>query len=100
MQGSPTAHEVSSASLGSACESFYPVTSRRLNEEGSVVLLVYVLATGRIGSVLVDSSSGFPALDVAAAGCIGAVAEFEPQRREGQPVASWQRMKWTWRLSN
>ena len=88
------------ASLGSACESFYPVTSRRLNEEGSVVLLVYVLATGRIGSVLVDSSSGFPALDVAAAGCIGAVAEFEPQRREGQPVASWQRMKWTWRLSN
>ena len=87
------------ASLGTACASFYPLTSRRLNEEGSVVLVVYVLETGRIGSVLVESSSGFPALDVAAAGCIGAVAEFEPQKREGQAVASWQRMKWTWRLT-
>jgi TonB family protein len=99
--GSPVEHARvrNGASLGSSCESFYPVTSRRLNEEGSVVLLVYVLATGRVGSVLVEHSSGFPALDVAAAGCIGAMAEFEPQKREGQPAASWQRMKWTWRLT-
>ncbi len=87
------------AALTGACESFYPLASRRAGEAGSVVLQVLVLANGRLGSVLVESSSGFAALDVAAAGCIGAMAQFEAPLHEGTPTAAWQRLRWTWKLS-
>lgn len=86
--------------LGEGCGSFYPVTSRRLGEEGSVVLDVAVGPDGRLHGVLIEASSGFPALDVAAAACIGTLGEFEPSRANGQPVLAWQRLRWTWRLSN
>jgi protein TonB len=88
------------AALGEGCGSFYPVPSRRLGEEGSVVLDVEVGADGRLHGVMVEASSGFPALDVAAAACIGTLGEFEPSRSNGQPIMTWQRLKWTWRLSN
>jgi TonB family protein len=86
------------SALGAGCESFYPVTARRDGEQGSVVLLVRIGAGGRLEGVLVETSSGHPSLDVAAAACVGALAEFEPPQRDGEPVAAWQRLRWTWRL--
>jgi TonB family protein len=95
----PRAKLRNGSTLGSGCGSFYPTSSRRLGEEGSVVLQVLVGNDGKLQGVTVESSSGFPALDVAAAACVGAFAEFEPVRVDGQPRAAWQRMKWTWRLT-
>jgi protein TonB len=44
----------------------YPSASRRLGEEGRVVLRVLVEADGRPGEVAIKTSSGFPRLDQAA----------------------------------
>jgi protein TonB len=66
----------------------YPSTPRRLGIQGTTLLRVYVLADGRIGDVLVESSAGHPDLDQAA---IGAVRgwRFDPARRGTEPVAMW-----------
>jgi len=95
----PRAKLRNGGTLGTGCGSFYPTSSRRLGEEGSVVLQVLIGDDGKLQGVTVESSSGFPALDVAAAACVGALGEFEPVRVDGQPRAAWQRMKWTWRLT-
>ena len=44
----------------------YPAASRRLREEGRVVLRVLVEADGRASEVTIKTSSGFPRLDQAA----------------------------------
>ena len=88
-------------SLGDRCEPYYPSASRRLSEEGSVVLLVYVSPDGRASETKVETSSGIQRLDEAAEKCIKAQGKiFEPQKVGNEAVGSWQRMKWTWRLSS
>ncbi len=94
----PVPAHLRNRNLGEACADFYPQESRRRGEEGAVVLSVRVSERGRLSGVRVEASSGYPALDVAAAACIGTYGEFEPQTEGGQPVTSWQRLKWTWRL--
>jgi TonB family protein len=93
------AARLKSRHLGDGCASFYPIEARRLGQEGVVTLLVQIGVTGRLTSVQVESTSGFPALDVAAAACIGSNAEFEPQTIEGRAVSSWQRLRWRWSIS-
>ena len=44
----------------------YPTMSRRLGEEGQVILLLTVDANGRVSEAKVDKSSGFERLDAAA----------------------------------
>jgi len=87
------------SNLGEACSSYYPSASRRLSEEGSVVLLVYIAPNGRVSETKVETSSGIARLDEAAEKCVKAQGRFEPQRVGSEPVGSWQRMKWTWRLT-
>ena len=86
--------------LGELCEPYYPSASRRLSEEGSVVLLVYVAPSGRATETKVETSSGITRLDEAAEKCVKAQGRFEPQKVGNDAVGSWQRMKWTWRLSS
>lgn len=86
--------------LGDLCEPYYPSASRRLSEEGSVVLLVFVGPNGRATETKVETSSGIQRLDEAAEKCVKAQGKFEPQRVGNEAVGSWQRMKWTWRLSS
>jgi len=86
--------------LPELCSSFYPVASRRASEEGSVVLAVHVTASGRVDGIEIERSSGAPALDVAAAGCIAGYGSFAPRREGDQAVPGWQRLKWTWRLTD
>src|SRR5512134_1946567 len=66
----------------------YPVMSRRLGEQGRVVLNVRVLADGRAGTVEVKTGSGFPRLDQAA---LEAVSQwrFVPAKRGEEPVDAW-----------
>lgn len=63
----------------------YPRAAREQGEEGTVLLEVGVLASGRCGSVRALASSGHPLLDEAA---VRAVRQwvFRPARRFNQPV--------------
>lgn len=66
----------------------YPPLSRRLGEQGQVVLSLHVLADGSLGQLLVKQSSGYRRLDEAA---IAAVRtwRFIPAMQGGTPVAAW-----------
>jgi protein TonB len=65
----------------------YPSRSRRLGEEGTVILRVELSETGTVGAVRVKTSSGFPRLDEAA---LAAVRGWRcsPAQRNGQAVAA------------
>jgi protein TonB len=63
----------------------YPPISRRMNEEGTVVLRVELDENGRIGATRIHASSGHPRLDEAA---LAAVRNWRctAAQRGGQPV--------------
>ena len=65
----------------------YPPLSRRLREEGKVLLLVRVSAGGTAENVQVKQSSGFARLDDAAAGAVRQW-RFVPARRGAEAIAS------------
>lgn len=66
----------------------YPSLSRRLREEGRVVLDVYILADGRVGETRLRRSSGHPRLDEVA---LDAVRRWRyvPARRGDEPIPFW-----------
>lgn len=66
----------------------YPAVSRRLKEEGTVVLDVFIQTDGSVGDVRVKRSSGYPRLDEAA---LTAVRRWKyvPARRGSEPLALW-----------
>lgn len=66
----------------------YPAISRRIGEEGRVILRVLVSADGRANQVEIHTSSGSSRLDQAA---LGAVQRwrFEPARQGATAVAAW-----------
>lgn len=66
----------------------YPAASRRLNEQGRVLLEIYILADGSVGELRIKRSSGSSRLDNAA---INAVRRwhYHPARRGNQPIAFW-----------
>jgi len=86
--------------LGDACSGYYPSASRRLSEEGSVVILIYVAPNGRVTESKIETSSGIQRLDDATQKCVTAAGRFDPQRVGNEAVGSWQRMKYTWRLTS
>jgi len=66
----------------------YPRVSRQMEEEGTVVLRVFVQADGRAGTVEVRTSSGFPLLDQSAKSAVQSW-RFEPATSDGKPVGEW-----------
>ncbi|HSW14586.1 MAG TPA: energy transducer TonB [Solimonas sp.] len=58
----------------------YPSTAKRLGEEGSVLLDVLVSAEGRVISLSIKKSSGYPRLDQAAMNAVRGW-KFKPSRR-------------------
>ncbi|HWP10351.1 MAG TPA: TonB family protein, partial [Ramlibacter sp.] len=66
----------------------YPALSRRLGEEGKVVLRVFVRADGRPDAVEVKAGSGSPRLDEAAVHAVHRW-KFVPARRGAEAVGAW-----------
>lgn len=66
----------------------YPAVSRRLREQGVVVLRVYVLASGMPDVVELKQSSGSGRLDTAAQEAVRKW-NFVPAQRAGAPVGAW-----------
>lgn len=78
----------------------YPPSSKRLGEEGTVVLLLHVAASGDVDEARIDRSSGFAKLDEAAARQALKSWHFIPATRAGAPVAAWHRFTVTFRLTD
>lgn len=76
----------------------YPPTSRRLGEEGSVVLQVLVDTEGKVTDGKVQTSSGFPRLDEAALKHALRAWRFTPGTEDGKPVSAWHSVKVTFRI--
>jgi periplasmic protein TonB len=87
------------SSLAEACTSLYPSASRRLGEEGSVVLLIFVAPNGRATEAKVETSTGVQRLDDAGIKCMTLYGHFTPSTEDGKPVGSWKRIKYTWKLT-
>ncbi len=66
----------------------YPASSRRLGEEGKVLLRVHVNAEGAAMVVEIKNSCGFPRLDEAARSAVERW-RFVPARRGSEAVDSW-----------
>ena len=64
----------------------YPAVSRRMGEEGVVVLSVMIEADGTVSDVRVKRSSGFPRLDASALDTVRHW-QYVPAKRNGFPVA-------------
>lgn len=64
----------------------YPLEAKKLRQEGTVVLTLYINALGKLDKIEVNQSSGFPLLDEAA---IAAEhhSRFRPAYRGNRPVA-------------
>lgn len=72
--------------------------SRRLGEQGAVVLKVLITPDGRAAEVLVVASSGYPRLDRSAMDTIREW-RFVPAVKAGKPVAAWYEWRWEFRLN-
>jgi len=66
----------------------YPTLSRRIGEQGRVVLRVLVSAAGSPQAVEIRESSGHPRLDRAAREAVERW-RFVPAKRGDQPIAAW-----------
>jgi len=76
----------------------YPPVSRRLGEQGTVVLEVLVDANGRAVEATVMQSSGFARLDEAAVEGVKRNYRFAPGTVDGKPQPMHYTFKFTWKL--
>lgn len=67
----------------------YPPTSKRLGEQGRVLVRVLILENGSAAEVQVLQSSGYPRLDMAAVEHVRRDWRFVPARLDGQTIAAW-----------
>lgn len=77
----------------------YPHASRRLGEQGKVLLRVFVGATGLAEKVEIKLSSGFARLDQAAEDAVGRW-RFVPAKRGEQAIAAWVQVPITFQLES
>jgi protein TonB len=78
-------------------ENDYPAISRRLNEEGDVIIAILVNGDGSVGEVKVEKSSGFQRLDDAAVEFYKK-AKYLPATKDGKPLVAWKTLKVTFKL--
>lgn len=74
-----------SSKMLSAKPPTYPIDSRRLHEQGTVILTVLLTTEGRVSDILIAQSSGFDRLDHAALAAVKGW-RWAPIVRNGAPV--------------
>jgi protein TonB len=84
----------------SAAQPPYPEASRRMSEEGTVVVHVRIGRDGRVLAATLAQSSGVPRLDAAALRHALAMWRFIPALEAGTPVESTRDIKVDFRLAN
>lgn len=67
----------------------YPAQSRRMGEEGRVVLRILVSEKGNAETVQIETSSGFERLDQSALETVKKKWRFIPAKRNNQPVSAY-----------
>ena len=77
----------------------YPLVSRRLGEQGKVLLRVHVSAAGLAEKVEVKTGSGYARLDQAAGDAVSRW-RFVPARRGEQAIAAWVQVPITFQLES
>lgn len=77
----------------------YPALSRRYEEQGTVVLRIFVKADGTAGAVEIKSSSGYPLLDNSAKSTVQ-TWRFNPATSDGKPIAEWYQVSIPFKLQN
>ncbi len=94
---SPSVPESANLAVRTRVEPGYPPASRRLGEQGAVMLRVLVDERGRPADIIVATSSGYPGLDDAA---VEAVRRwrFAAAKRDGAAISSWTRVRILFRL--
>jgi len=75
----------------------YPATSKRLEEEGLVLLRFMIDEDGKVIESRIETSSGYARLDEAARAALSR-CQFKPGTADGKPERSWASLKYVWRL--
>ena len=75
----------------------YPSASRRLGEQGTVLLNFLIDAEGKVVESRIDTSSGKERLDEAARKAL-ALCKFTPGTVDGKPEQSWHKLRYVWQL--
>lgn len=78
----------------------YPMTARRIGEQGTVVLSITISTDGSVQNVSVAQSSGNADLDQAAVEWVKDHWRYKPATRDGQPVVSQSEAKVVFNLQN
>jgi protein TonB len=78
----------------------YPPTAARLNEQGSVRLMLHIDEQGNVVDASVIGSSGFEALDAAAVAWVKEHWRYQPATRDGAPVPASTEAIVTFQLTN
>ncbi|MGO8919359.1 MAG: energy transducer TonB [Stellaceae bacterium] len=76
----------------------YPPTSRRLGEQGSVILQVLIDVDGKVIDRKLLQSSGYDRLDQAALDGVKSNYRFLPGTVDGKPQQMWYTFKFNWKL--
>ncbi len=77
----------------------YPHEARVAGEEGKTQLYFLIGPDGKVLDAKIGKSSGFPQLDEAALTAFSNPScEFLPVMANGQPVKSWARLTYSWKL--
>ncbi len=78
----------------------YPMSSRRVGEEGAIVIDILVGVDGRVRDAKVSRSSGFERLDQAALSEAKQHWRLKPAARNGVPFEQWLTLKVVFRLED
>jgi protein TonB len=90
---------VSASYIATETEKWYPSLSKRYDEQGAVLLRVYVSAAGRAEKVELRKRSDYPLLDEAAVGLAKSL-KYVPAQLDGNPVADWIDLPVVFKLRN